>query len=129
MMHSKLAVIICSGLVLAFAGCKSTPNQPTETKSAANTPAANEAPAAQISSRRIYDASYLPASLHSKVDSKGDSYINKPFVVKELLIDGKLVYEVTNEGTSSYYDLHGAELAGADRDRISSQVKAASVTR
>jgi len=63
------------------------------------------------------------------VDSKGDSYINKPFVVDELLIDGKFIYEVTNDGTSSYYDVHGAELNGADRERISSQVKTASVTR
>lgn len=128
-MRSKLAVIISCVLVLAFAGCKSTPNQPTETQPAADKPAASQATAAQISSRRIYDTSYLPASLHSKVDSKGDSYINKPFVVKELLIEGKPVYEVTNEGTSTYYDLHGTELAGADRERVLSQVKTGSPTR
>lgn len=128
-MHSKLAVIMSSGLVLAFAGCKSTSTQSTETQPAANTPVATQAVAAQISSRRVYDASYVPPSLHSKVDSKGDGYINKPFVVKELLIDGKVFYEVTNEGASSYYDIHGTELAGADRERISSQVKAAAATR
>ena len=122
-MKDKRVLVMCCGLLLASFGCKSTSNQPAETQPAASAPVANQAVAAQITSKRIYDASYIPAALRSIVDSKADTYINKPFVVRELVVDGKVVYEVTNEGASSYYDVRGAELAGADKDRIVAQVK------
>ena len=132
-MKYKLALIMCGGLLLASFGCKSTSNQATETQPmaqpAASAPVANQPAAAQIASKRVYDASYLPTALRAKVDTQGSSYINKPFAVRELVIDGKIVYEVTNEGTASYYDLHGTELAGADKERISAQAKTASATR
>lgn len=132
-MKCKLMIIICSGLFLVCVGCKSAPNQSTENQAVADKqvanqavadkPAANDAVAGQIASRRIYDKSYIPPSLYSKVDSKGDGYINKPLVVNELLIDSKCIYEVINDGASNYYDVHGTELAGAERTRILSQVK------
>ena len=126
-MKCRLMIIICSGLFLASVGCKSTPNQPAENQAVANQPAANQAAnqpvAGQITSRRIYDKSYIPPSLYSKVDSKGDGYINKPLVVNELIIDSKFIYEVINDGASNYYDVRGTELAGAERTRILSQVK------
>ena len=132
-MKCRLMIIICSGLFLASVGCKSTPNQPAENpavanqppsnQTVANPPAGNQAVAGQIPSRRIYDKSYIPPSLYSKVDSKGDGYINKPLVVNELIIDSKFIYEVINDGASNYYDVRGNELAGAERTRILSQVK------
>ena len=111
-------VTICCGLFLACVGCKSTANQTAESQPAAQSPAVTQPVPAHITSKRVYDTSYIPPSLYSKVNSSGDGYINKPLVVNELLVDGKLVYEVISDGASNYYDAHGAELAGAERTRI-----------
>jgi hypothetical protein len=134
MMNYKLTSIICSGLFLACVGCKTTANQsaqeqPAATQPTATQPAANHPAAAQIMSKRIFDTSYIPRSLYSKVNPDGGGYINKPFVVRELLIDGKCIYEVSNDGASNYYDVRGTEVAGAEKERVLSQVKTTSVTR
>ncbi len=129
MMNYKLISIICSGLFLACVGCKSTANQSAQNQPAANESTAKQPVAAEIRSKRVYDTSYIPPSLYSKVNPNGGGYINKPFVVNELLIDGKFIYEVISDGASNYYDLHGTELPGAEKERVLSQVKATSVTR
>jgi hypothetical protein len=131
MMNYKLMIIICSGLFLGCVGCKTTANQsaesqPTASQPTASQPAANQPAAVHIMSKRVYDTSYIPRSLYSKVNPNGDGYINKPFVVKELLIDGKCIYEVTNNGAPNYYDDGGTELAGVERESILTQVKATS---
>ena len=128
MMNYKLMVLICSGMFLACAGCKTTANQTAENQPPVSQPATTQAVAAQpvaahIKSKRVYDTSYIPRSLYSKVNPNGDGYINKPFVVHELVVDGRCVYEVTNNGAANYYDDGGTELAGAEKERISSQVK------
>lgn len=122
-------VAICCGLILACVGCKSTANQSAESQPAAQSPVVNQPVPAHISSKRVYDTSYIPPSLYSKVNSSGDGYINKSLVVNELLVDGKVIYEVIDGGASNYFDIHGAELAGAERTRILSQVGTKSVTR
>src|SRR3974390_1020838 len=124
-MNYKLMSIICSGLFLAC-GCKTTANQSTQNQSAANQPTANQPVAAQIMSKRVFDTSYIPSSLYSKVNPKGGGYIDKPIVVHELLIDGKFIYEVINDGASNYYDARGTELAGVEKERVSSLVKTTS---
>jgi len=132
MMNYKLIGIICSGLFLACVGCKSTANQsaqPATNQPATSQPTANQPVAAQIASKRVYDTSYIPPSLYSKVNPNGGGYISKPFVVNELLIDGKFIYEVISDGASNYYDLRGTELAGVEKERVLSQVKTKSVTR
>jgi hypothetical protein len=129
MMNYKLMSMVCSGLLLACVGCKTTANQSAQNQPTANQPTANQPVAAQIMSKRVYDTSYIPPSLYSKVDPKGGGYINNPFVVHELQIDGKFIYEVISDGASNYYDVRGTELAGVEKERVLSQVKATSVTR
>ena len=127
-MNYKLVSIIFSGLFLACVGCKTPPNQSAQSQPAANPPMANQPVATQIMSKRIYDTSYIPSSLYSKVNPNGGGYISKPIVVHELQIDGKIIYEVSSDGATNYYDVHGTQLAGADKDRVLAQVKT-SVTR
>jgi hypothetical protein len=129
MMNYKLMSIVCSGLFLACVGCKTTANQSAQNQPAAAQPTAAQPTAAQIMSKRVYDTSYIPRSLYSKVNPDGAGYINKPFVVHELLIDGKCIYEVNGDGAPNYYDVRGTELAGVERARVLSQVKPTSVTR
>ena len=134
MMNYKLISLICSGLFLACVGCKTTAdqsaqNQPAATQPMANQPAATQSLPAQITSKQIYDTSYIPPALYSKVNPNGGSYINKPIVVRELQIDGKFIYEVTNDGAPNYYDVRGTELAGVEKERVLSLVKTTSVTR
>ena len=128
-MNYKMILIISSGVFLACAGCKSTANQSAENQPVAKQAADNPAVPAKITSKRVYDTSYIPRSLSAKVNADGTGYINKPIVVNELLIDGKVIYEVINNGTSTYYNVGGTELAGAERTRVLSQVKTPSVTR
>lgn len=128
-MNYKLMSIICSGLFLACVGCKTTANQSAQNQPAATQSTANQPVAAQIMSKRVYDTSYIPPSLYSKVNPKGGGYVNKPIVVHELLIDGKFIYEVISDGGSNYYDTRGTELAGVEKERVLSLVKTTSVTR
>lgn len=128
-MNYKLRIMTCSGLLLACVSCKSTANQSAQAQQTATKSEASQPVPAQITSKRVYDTSYIPPALYSKVNAASDGYINKPFVVSELQIDGKFIYEVINDGVSSYYDVRGTELAAVERERVLSQVKKTSLTR
>ncbi len=111
-MNRRLMIVVCSVSVAACIGCKST--HTTASQPVAGTGAA----------KRIYDTSYIPPSLWSKVDPNGKGSIGKPFVVSEVAVDGTYIYEVVKDGVANYYDVHGVELTGADRTRIVSHIKA-----
>jgi len=102
-------VVVCSALVVGCVGCGSTTSQPV---------------AAPVASKRVYDTAYIPPSLWSKVDTKGDGFIDKSFAVNELMVEGRYIYEVIKDGVANYYDVHGVAVTGAERTRILTQEKA-----
>ena len=113
-MSNKLLVVLCWALFITCAGCKST------RPSASVQPAA--AVATQVPSKRVYDTSYIPRALWGKVDANADSYVDKNVEVNQLKVDGRSVYGVNKDGVTNYYDTQGAEITGADRTRLVSEI-------
>jgi hypothetical protein len=104
---NKRNLVILTSLALAAGalGCKSTAQQ-VATTSAAATPSAP----ATVASKRLSDTSYAPRAVQAKVDPKGTGFVGKGFVVEQLMVDGKLIYRVTENGQPLYYDARGVEV-------------------
>jgi hypothetical protein len=113
-MSNKLLNVLCWVLFFTCAGCEST-NPPASVQPVA-------AVGTQVPSKRIYDTSYIPRALWAKVDANGDGFVDKNVEVNQLRADGRSVYGVTRDGETNYYNTQGAEITGADRTRVLSQL-------
>ena len=78
--------------------------------------------AIQVPAKRVYDASYLPGSLWDKVDARDHTFVAKNVQVNQWLVNGRPVYGITRDGATNYFDNQGAEITGADKTRLQSEL-------
>jgi hypothetical protein len=113
-MSNKWLILLCWVLLFACVSCKSTmPPASVQPVAAGGT---------QVTSTRVYDTSYIPRALWGKVDANSHGFVDKNVQVNQLRADDRSVYGVTKDDETNYYNTQGAEITGADKTRLLSQL-------